>query len=488
MQTASLTLAHMQLPGVALTLAGMLAVAVTPASARAQQPGTTDAPGLPRADEEDEDRVGQLEQEVDELRRQLREARDTEVKRISPLSINGYVDFGFFVPNGNHGVGWVRDDANRQFPEYAPYSWTFLGDIFATAVNSRGEVADLGDAPGIDRFDSIDSDGALGFLVNELNLRVGYALADRAILRTSANFAPRSARQDFSLGDSFDVDLAELEYLLTEDGGTSLIVGKTLPVFGIEYKERKSDQRFGITPSLLARYTTGSQLGIKLRSKLLRDWLILAGSVTNNSSTTEPFHFYSEIDKNDGKTLNGRLAISVPMGDLIPALAGDRLEIGASGEWGPQDRARDNKDQIWFAGVDLQYLGANYALKAQGMRGEAPGSADQLVWGLELRNSGYVEVAWQFLPWVGILLRGEARDALVTLERQLVQDPTNPNPDANVVKERAYLTKSMRFTGGLRAVFNAHMVLKAEYLHNREYGGIAQFDNDIFTSSLVMAF
>ena len=46
----------------------------------------------------------------------------------------------------------------------------------------------------------------------------------------------------------------------------------------------------------------------------------------------------------------------------------------------------------------------------------------------------------------------------------------------------------MRFTGGLRFVFNPHIIVKAEYLHNREYGGIAEFDNDIFTSSLVLAF
>ena len=32
------------------------------------------------------------------------------------------------------------------------------------------------------------------------------------------------------------------------------------------------------------------------------------------------------------------------------------------------------------------------------------------------------------------------------------------------------------------------MVIKAEYLHNEEYGGIAEFDNDVATSSLVLAF
>jgi hypothetical protein len=32
------------------------------------------------------------------------------------------------------------------------------------------------------------------------------------------------------------------------------------------------------------------------------------------------------------------------------------------------------------------------------------------------------------------------------------------------------------------------MVVKAEYLHNEEYGGIAGFDNDVATSSMVLAF
>ncbi len=56
---------------------------------------------------------------------------------------------------------------------------------------------------------------------------------------------------------------------------------------------------------------------MKVRSKLLNDWLILAGSVTNGSSTTEQFHFYSEIDQNWGKTLTGRAAINIPVGRLL---------------------------------------------------------------------------------------------------------------------------------------------------------------------------
>ena len=247
-----------------------LAASTSPAAARNQTPDEGDAPSLPslQTPEPAPDDPGALEQQLAEMRQRLARAEDAQRNTHSPLQIGGYADLGFFAPRGNGGAGWVRDAGNQQFPQYSGYAWTFLGEILATAINTRGEVADLGEAPGVDRFDSVNSNGAPGFLVNELNLRVGYTLSDAAVLRTSVNFMPRSG-QDFSLGDFMEVDLAELEYVLTDDGNTSLFVGKSLPSFGIEYKERKSDQRFGITPSLVHRYTSGPQLGVKLRSKLL---------------------------------------------------------------------------------------------------------------------------------------------------------------------------------------------------------------------------
>ena len=466
-----------------------------PAAAWAQDPPAAPsvpaAPDLPGADEDvAEDRVGRLEEKIQELQEKLRQSEEQQrTSSASRLSIHGYADLGYFMPNGNRGVGFVQDTGNVQFPNLSGYSWTFLGDILATAVNSRGEAASLGMPPGVSRYDSINSDGAASFIANELNMRVGYALTDRAFLRTSVNFAPRSGR-DFALGDTTDVDLAELEYVATQDGNTSFFFGKTMPVFGIEYKERKSDQRFGITPSLIQRYTSGPQLGAKFRSKLLNDWLILAGSITNNSSGTEQFHFQSEIDRNSAKTFNGRVAVSVPVGSLLGYNATDRLEIGGSGQWGTQDWAGDNVSKtvwpwnwfdstgkIWFLGLDLQYLNANFAIKAQFIRGHAPGTADGTAFQLDLHNSGYVEVNWMILPKVGVLGRFEQRDAFVAQRG-------NPTGDGL----RAYVTKSRRATGGVRVVFNPHMALKVEYLKNIEYGGVNEFLNDIFTSSLVLSY
>ena len=460
----------------ALTLAVPMSLLGAPVygATNDQEPG---APNLPGAEDDsaggDGSRVSQLEEQLKELNERLKLVEDQQTsKASSPLSINGYVDLGYFVPRGNHGVGFYEDIGNRQFPQYSNYSWTFLGDILSTAVNSRGEVADLGTPPGltVPRFDSVHSGGAPGFIANEVNMRVGYALTDRALLRSSVNFVPRTG-SDFAMGDFIDVDIAEMEYVVTDSGNTSVFVGKTMPVFGIEYKERKSDQRFGITPSLIQRYTSGSQLGLKVRSKLLNDWLIVAGSVTNNSSTTEQFHFYSEIDTNIGKTLNGRLALNIPIGDLIRHLGGQKLELGVSGEWGAQDRAPDDAGKIWFGGLDLQYTGANFAVKAQAIRGHAPGTANGDAWHLDLHTSGYVEIDAMLVAQLGIILRAEMRDAFVAL-----------------AQDRAYLTKGERFTGGVRIVFSPHIVLKAEYLYNREFGGVAQFDNDVFTSSLVLSY
>ncbi len=485
----------MRLRGVALTawarwllLAGAPLWA-WPAQSLAQEPSPVPgAPSLPSgpareiepgASDEDagslappaEPQQGQLvEQELQELRERLQRAEDARSKAVSPLTVSGYVDFGFFAPLGNDGVGWVRDVGNRQRPDLERFAWTFLGDILGSPINSRGEAADLGDGTAIDRFDSVDSDGAPGFIVNEVNLSLGYTLAESALLRTSINFMPRSATLDYAIGDFVEVDLAELEYVLSDDGKTSLFVGKILPVFGIEYRDRKSDQRFGITPSLIARYTTGPQLGAKLRSRLFDDRLILAAAVTNGPSIVEQFDFYREIDRNAAKTLSGRLATSIPLRG-IAALEGDRIELGVSGQWGAQDKDTRSDRELWLVGADIQYQSTNLTVKAEILTGESPGTPDEEVWALDLSPSGYVELDWQAHARLGFLLRADLRDAVVSLGT-----------------ERVYITEQARFTGGLRWLFNPHIIAKAEYFHNRELGGMAQFSNDMLTSSLLLMY
>jgi opacity protein-like surface antigen len=76
----------------------------------------------------------------------------------------------------------------------------------------------------------------------------------------------------------------------------------------------------------------------------------------------------------------------------------------------------------------------------------------------------------------GVLGRIEYRDAFVWLG----------DPNAPGAADRAYLTKGWRATGGVHVNFTDRIILKLEYLHNGEYGGIPQIKDDVFTSSLVL--
>jgi hypothetical protein len=352
----------------------------------------------------------------------------------------------------------------------------FLGDILSPAINSRGEPADLGNPPGVDRLDLIDSNGAPGFIVNEVNLTLNGAFASTILGVVSLDFMPRTGT-NFRLGDAFEVDLAALEWRIGSAQRTSVFLGKFDSVIGIEYRSRKSNQRFGITPSLIARYTTGTPVGLKVRSRFgPGDLLTVAGAVTNGSSVIEPFHFYDETDSNAGKTVSGRVSIKPP----LPFL----LELGVSGLYGAQDRALDSRHPIWFAGADLQVSLPRLWLAAEFLRGSSDGEVGPAVdlthrvYGLRLNNGGYVQLVGAVWRFVGVLVRAELRDAFVWLG-----DPMLPGG-----AERLYVTKSWRLTGGLRFVISERVVAKIEYLHNGEYGGVPPIPNDVLTSSVVMSY
>ncbi|HVV53539.1 MAG TPA: hypothetical protein VHO06_28035, partial [Polyangia bacterium] len=292
----------------------------------------------------------------------------------------------------------------------------------------------------------------------------------------SLDFTPRTG-SNFSLGDVFDADIAQLEWMPTRSQRTSIFVGKFDSVLGIEYRDRKSTQRFGVTPSLIARYTTGTPLGLKVRSKFGDDdRLVIAAAVTNGSSSIEAFHFYDEIDSNSGKTVSGRVSVRPFPLDL---------EVGLSGSWGPQDHAVDDTDAMWFVGADLLAHLGRLDVKAQWLKGGAPGAAagvaydpNHTPYGLALHEGGYLELDWMVLPYLGLLARGDVRDADVWLG----------NASSLAGASRLYITREWRATGGVRVVVNEHIVAKAEYLHNGEYGGIPQIPNDVFTSSLVLSY
>jgi hypothetical protein len=447
-------------PGLGAALFAVTAAA-QPAPPASTAPPNADSGEAGDATVNDADSAA-LAAKVQELEDKLASLQTQQANKPFPIKITGYGDLGAFATQGD-GTGYRRDIGHTAMPSLSNYGWVFYGDLLATQINSRGDAADLGQAPGVNRFDSVHSGGHLTFLVNELNLGVKAGLGPAAMFTGSVNFTPRSG-SNFSLGDSFDVDIAQLEWMPTDDGKTSIFVGKVDSVLGIEYKTRKAADRFGITPSLIGRYTTGTAVGVKARALLLDDHLILAAAVTNGSFVTEQFFFNDEIDTNNFKTLSGRAALR------FPALGGT-LEFGPSGQYGTQDFTPDNGPKMWFVGVDAELALPSIDLKAQWLKGKAPGDENTMTYALDLHQGGYVEVDVLVTSLIGVLGRAELRDA-----------------DMSLGLERLYITRNWRATGGLRLSISPNATLKAEYSHNGEYGGTPSIPDDVVTTSAVMAF
>lgn len=407
-------------------------------------------------------KTAELEQKVQELEARIQSEAQSRRSRF-PVKLTGYGDIGLFAVQGD-GAGVRRDIGHSMFPNHDNVAWVFYGDLLATTINSRGDVADLGELPGVDRFDSVNSDGNTTFLVNELNLTVNAGLGSSALFTSSVNFTPRSG-SEFRLGDSFDVDLVQVEWMPTSDGKTSIFVGKFDSVIGHEYKTRKARDRFGITPSLLARYTTGTAVGVKARTKLVNDHVILAASVTNGSFGTEQFHFFDEVDTNSFKTVSGRASFRLPLGN------GGSIEVGPSGQWGTQDGGGNDSGKMFFIGIDGELEYDRVRVRGQWLQGEAPGDENTMAYRLDLKSGAYLESQVIITPMIGVLARAEYRNA-----------------EVQQGMDRLYITKNYRTTAGLRLLFNPNAVLKLEYSHNGEYGPTPGIPDDVITTSAVMAF
>jgi hypothetical protein len=381
------------------------------------------------------------------------------------VRLAGYLDVGFFDAMGD-GVSYARDSGKRLFPKHADVPWVFWGDPWANAVNSQGDSADLGlDRTNIARWDPIASGGAPSFLVNMVNQSVLVTYKRSLLLETSVNFEPRDGNDLDRIGapgDVMDVDLAYAEWIPFEKVNLHLFAGKSDPTFGIEYRGRKASDRFGVTPSLISRYTMQPQTGIKVRGGLFRDFFIYNFALSNGQASTERFgHFYNEIDDNAGKTGSGRLALVLP----LPVF----LEIGGSGMLGAQDDQPDDNVMHEQLGADVKLRAGDFTFEGEWLffsRAAGGGSAEAPA--IDAKG-WYAQARYLVVPGIGVYGR---------VDRRTAELYASPN---------LYLSDTLRFTGGVRLDITFNVLVKAEYLHIREVEQ-PELDNDVFTSSLVLRY
>ena len=153
------------------------------------------------------------------------------------------------------------------------------------------------------------------------------------------------------------------------------------------------------------------------------------------------------------------------------------LKLGTSGEYGPRNDQRDSKVRQRLVGADLRIAVAGLYLSAEYVR------VDEDEGGQKITSLGVFPIASAFHArgFYGQIAYGHGV-AVGPLHKLTVY--------ARYEQRHAWFGGFTpitvdRFTGGLRLDLWEAIILKAEYLDNRELSGAPTVANNVFTSSLV---
>jgi len=127
-------------------------------------------------------------------------------------------------------------------------------------------------------------------------------------------------------------------------------VGKFDSVFGIEYNDNESNIRTGVTPSLVARYTTGQSIGAKVfdRVEIAPIW----SAVTLNVAATNSGNFVEALQPPDA-SLTGQPVFSGRLGYEL-SLPSVQVKLGASGLYGPRNDQPEQAAHQKAIGLDAR--------------------------------------------------------------------------------------------------------------------------------------
>ena len=391
-----------------------------------------------------------------------------ESKVEDALRFTGYFDVGFVKATGN-GTSFAPNDHR------APLDYG--SDAFAPAVNARGEVASTDSTR---RFTngflprSVGIGGNPSFLLNTLSADVRFQPRNIPLfLFARVQLMPRF----LGTGDQtrFELQQAFGRFSPFKEHELALFLGRFDSVFGIEYLENEANLRTGITPSIIARYTTGQGLGAKAfyRLQLPSLWSALTVNlaVTNNGTRIEAL---VPVDA----SLTGAFAGSGRAGYELN-LQHLQVKLGVSGVYGARNDQHAPSARQWGAAGDLRI--SAYGLSVSGEflylkddKGPGEGKTTGQT-RAELASDfdvfgGWGRLAWT-LPWKTETLTG------VTLygryDRRSGRFSGFPRLNTD------------RFTVGARVDLFDVLALKVEALFNRESSGAPNVDHDVFTSSAV---
>jgi hypothetical protein len=402
----------------------------------------------------------------------------------SPLVVTGYVDVGFAKAQGD-GTSWP----SGYTAPAAGAPVDYYVDTFAPAVNSRGDVAStlppvVGGMPGaVNGFlpRSAGIGGKPSFLLNTADVDVRYTAADLPVLVfTRLQLVPRLYGPDLSPGqspgDSTRLVLEQAFGRITplRNAELAISIGKFDSVFGIEYLENQANFRVGVTPSLIARYTTGQSVGVKV---FYRAQIIPASSaVSLNVAATNSGTFVESL-QGPSRSLNGAPVGSVRLGYELN-LERISVKLGGSASYGPRnDQIQGNGEGQTLLGVDARLVLPTLTVSGEFVHVREDDATDVKVTGLgtfplvtEFYAHGFYVQAAEELPLKIAPFR-------ITLYGRYERRTAEFEGFSNITVDR--------ITAGLNVGIGDNLMVKGEYLINRELAGAPTSDNNVAASSVV---
>ena len=263
----------------------------------------------------------------------------------------------------------------------------------------------------------------------------------------------------------------------------AISLGKFDSVFGIEYLDNQANFRVGVTPSLIARYTTGPSTGLKV---FYRYQIIPASSAISVNVAATNSGTFVEALQGPSRSLTGVPIVSGRLGyELnLPRMS---IKVGGSAEYGPRnDQYVTTQAPETLLGFDVRVilptlvLSGEYVHITEEDAGEAlPGVTVPKLAG----TGGYPSITEFYAHGFWIQAAEELPVSLdpfrITLyaryEQRHAQFPDAPGSTLTVA----------RITGGVNVGLGENLQLKAEYLVNQELEGAPEVANNVFTSSAV---
>ncbi|MFL5307301.1 MAG: hypothetical protein ACJ8F1_18940 [Polyangia bacterium] len=400
-----------------------------------------------------------------------------------PLVITGYVDVGFAKAQGN-GTSFPASYATA--PPMGPAD--YYVDTFAPAVSSRGEAASTAFPPGTTAGGFLPRSASIGgkpsFLINTADIDVRYTAPELPVLIfTRLQVIPRLTDDN---GESTRLFLEQAFGRVTpvKSAELAISVGKFDSVFGIEYLENEANFRVGVTPSLLARYTTGQSTGVKVFYR--RQLIPSASAVSLNVSATNSGTFVEAL-QGPSRSLTGRPIVAARAGYELN-LARVSLKLGASAAYGPRNDQSASTDAVeTLLGVDARLVAPTLTISGEYVHvaeegADQPGGAPVP----KLAGTGpYPEIAEFYAHGFWIQAAEELPLPVDPLAFRVTVYGRYDQRHGQFPDYAGATIEVDRITGGVNLGFGDSLQVKAEYLVNRELEGAPQVANDVFTSSAV---